>query len=194
MGANVLAMITIVAIILGPILALYIQRKLDTERASQERKVQIFRTLMSHRATRLTPAFVEALNAIEVEFYAEKNGTTKRVIEAWHEYCDSLYNADYKDPGKLQGAVEKSMDLLNEMLAEMGILLGYHFEKGIFRRMVYNPQGWVDTDQDQLALRKAAVEVFSGQKPLHMKIEGPIEINEGTAEHQPITQSRGTAG
>jgi hypothetical protein len=35
------------------------------------------------------------------------------------------------------------------------------------------PRGWGETEQEQVALRKAAVEVFSGQKPIRMTIDNP---------------------
>ncbi|HXA68247.1 MAG TPA: DUF6680 family protein [Bryobacteraceae bacterium] len=172
MWANVvLPLLTIVAIIVGPIAALYIQRKLDRERAARDRKLHVFRTLMTYRASRLSAPFVEALNAIEVEFYAEKDKKAKRVVEFWREYCDQLFNPDFNDPAKLSQAVDKSTELLNDLLSEMGAYLGYRFEKGILRRNVYNPRGWAETENEQQLLRKAAVEVFGGKQPLRVKIE-----------------------
>ena len=83
MLANVvLPFLTIVAIIVGPIAALCIQRKLDRERAARDRKLHIFRTLMTYRASRLNAHFVEALNAIEVEFYSPNDEKAKPVVES----------------------------------------------------------------------------------------------------------------
>src|SRR5207244_804584 len=64
----VLSALTIAAIYLGPIAALKIQRRLDDERESKRRKLEIFKVLMSNRATPLSPAYVQALNLIDVEF------------------------------------------------------------------------------------------------------------------------------
>jgi len=83
MSANAwIALPTIVAIILGPILALAIQRKLDQDRETRVRKLRIFKTLMSFRATRLAPDFVQALNIIDVEFRADSE---RNVRDAWKE-------------------------------------------------------------------------------------------------------------
>lgn len=49
----ILSTATIRAIYYGPIAALKIQRELDEEREARNRKVQIFKTLMSYRVTRL---------------------------------------------------------------------------------------------------------------------------------------------
>ena len=163
---------TVVAIVAGPILALYVQRKLDRERASMDRKLAVFRTLVAHRATRLSPAFVEALNVIEVEFYSS-DGSNKRVVEAWHEYCENLYSPDFNNEATVGQAASRATDLLHNLIAAMGEYLGYHFDKGVLKRMGYYPRGWGETEQEQVALRKAAVEVFSGQKPIRMTIDNP---------------------
>ena len=53
--------------------------------------------------------------------------------------------------------------------------------------MVYQPRGWNDNETEQLALRKATMEVFSGNKPLRMKIDGPVEISETLKLKEVIT-------
>ena len=58
----------IAATILGPILAVQIQKYLEGWRESSNRKVTIFKALMVTRAARLTSEQVQALNLIDVEF------------------------------------------------------------------------------------------------------------------------------
>src|SRR6202521_4115743 len=84
---TILSGITIFAIYYGPIKALKIQRTLDAEREERNRKLSIFKTLMSYRVTRLAPPFVQALNLIDVEFTAN-NEKEKTVREAWKELND----------------------------------------------------------------------------------------------------------
>ena len=92
------------------------------------------------------------------------------------EYNESLYSKDADDPTKLDAWQEKCNELFNTLLAEMGEYLGYHFEKGILRRQVYNPRGWVENESEQIALRKAAVNVFSGKQSLNITLTSqPIE-------------------
>jgi hypothetical protein len=81
-----LAIVSITAIVCGPIAALEVQKRLEDHRATRDRKMEIFRRLMTTRATQLSPAHVEALNGIEVEFYA-KGGSDKKVLEAWRLYA-----------------------------------------------------------------------------------------------------------
>jgi hypothetical protein len=60
------------ATLLGPVLAVQAQKWIERAREKTQRKIAIFRTLMATRATFLSPAHVEALNAIPIEFYGNK--------------------------------------------------------------------------------------------------------------------------
>jgi hypothetical protein len=60
--------LTVAAIVLGPILALFAQRVLDRLREQQKQRVNLFMTLMSTRAAFLSPVHVQALNSIVVVF------------------------------------------------------------------------------------------------------------------------------
>jgi uncharacterized membrane protein YhiD involved in acid resistance len=52
----VISVLTVVAMIVAPIVAPNVQRKADEARESKNRKLWIFKTLMSNRSTRLNPA------------------------------------------------------------------------------------------------------------------------------------------
>ena len=80
----VLSILTIIAIIVGPVAALYVQRRLDEGREKRNRKLWVFKTLMSYRATSLAPIFVQALNLIDVEFDGSDK-KEKNVRDAWKE-------------------------------------------------------------------------------------------------------------
>jgi len=61
--------ITILAIIIGPILAVQAQKVLENSRIKKQRRLHLFHTLMSTRASRVSNAHVSALNMIDIEFY-----------------------------------------------------------------------------------------------------------------------------
>jgi len=79
--------IMIFAVFLGPIFAVRIQNYIETKRESRNRKLYIFHTLMSTRATTLSQNHVTALNMIDIAFYSDKE-----VIDAWKIYYDHLSN------------------------------------------------------------------------------------------------------
>ena len=76
--------IMIIAILLAPVIAIQVQKWLETWQEKAERKKKIFYTLMATRATRISPEHVSALNMIDLEFEEET------VCEKWREYVDYL--------------------------------------------------------------------------------------------------------
>ena len=64
-------LITIGAVIIGPILAVQVQKIIESITERKRRKLQLFHTLMETRATRLSGAHVSTLNMIDLEFYGK---------------------------------------------------------------------------------------------------------------------------
>jgi hypothetical protein len=159
--------LTMAAIIIGPIAALLIEKYLEEKRARENRKIEIFRNLMANRASRMSPAYVQALNGIETEFY----GDTK-VVEAWRSLINYLYTDRGKDANQAKAWNDRVTDLLVELLYIMGESLGYHFDKVTLHRNVYYPGGWMEVETEQHQLRKAAVAVFDGSKALKVELLG----------------------
>lgn len=154
--SSVLSILTIVAIYVGPIRALKIQRRLDDERETRNRKLHIFKTLMSNRVLRLSPLYVQALNLIDIEFTAD-NPEEKEVRDTWKELND-LYTNFKTTPN----ADEKANDLNASLLATMGKALGYEFDKVYLRRGGYYPEFFANVEKEQHALRRQLLELLDG--------------------------------
>ena len=97
-----LAVATIIAIILGPIVALGIQRNSEKRREKRNRKLVIFKELMATRATTLSPRHVDALNAIEVEFSKGGGKGEKLVLDTWRLYLEHLNTSGTLSGDQLQ--------------------------------------------------------------------------------------------
>ncbi len=151
-----LSAVTLFAIYYGPIAALKIQRKLDEERETRSRKIYVFKTLMSNRATRLSPNYVQALNLIDVEFTGTSD-KERAVREAWKELLDLFQN--YKTT---PNAPEKADELNSMLLAAMGRSLGYDFDKVYLKKGAYYPEFSVNVEFEQHALRKQVLELLDG--------------------------------
>jgi hypothetical protein len=162
--AIVLGIITVVAILVGPVAALYIQRRLDIGREARNRKMGVFKTLMSYRSTRLAPIFVQALNLIDVEFDGD-NKKEKDVRDAWKELLDLLNN--FKTTAN---AEEKSRELSANLLQAMGKCLGYDFDKVQVKKGAYYPEGLVNTEQEQHAVRRGILDVLQGKRRIPIGI------------------------
>ena len=60
--------ITISAIIIGPILAVQVQKLIERYKEKNDRKLNIFKTLMATRGARVSFEHVRALNMIDTEY------------------------------------------------------------------------------------------------------------------------------
>lgn len=58
---------------------------MERRRDTKNRKLWVFKTLMTYRATFLAPNFVQALNLIDVEFTAKSE---KPIRDAWKVLLD----------------------------------------------------------------------------------------------------------
>ncbi|MGO9263466.1 MAG: DUF6680 family protein [Candidatus Binataceae bacterium] len=155
---------TIAAIILGPIIALQLQTHLDKRRAAEARKLSVFKTLMTYRATTLSPNFVQALNLIDVEFSADGE---KPVRDAWKILLDHFYDlGEFNRTGAIipQTSIEKSATLTASLLLAMGKSLGYEFDEVQIKKGAYYPMGLGNVEQEQHALRRLLLDVLLGKR------------------------------
>lgn len=171
--------LTIAAILLSPVVALYVQRKIDRYREKRDRKLNVFRSLMLTRGAKFAPAHIDALNAIEVEFHGGDEQDIK-VVRAWREYCEHLY-AFPADPNQVGAWSTTGDNLFVDLLFEMAKALGYDFDKQVIRRNAYIPKLYGDIENDINAIRRGAVEVLEGKRSLPMKIVGTVDVNDAYA-------------
>ncbi len=54
--------------LISPLIALEVEKWLDSRHESRNRKLTIFKNLMAYRATLLSPQFVQSLNLVDLEF------------------------------------------------------------------------------------------------------------------------------
>ncbi len=156
--------LTLLALVVGPISAIQLQLVTDYFRQKKQRRVFTFKTLMMTRGTGLSPDHVQALNMIDVEFYGKR-----KVIAAWKVYLDHLVN---NQPGDNDWPRwnDRRDELLTDLLSEMGLSLGYKFSKVDIRRAIYNPKGHYEIENELNVIRKGLVEVLTGKTPLPMDV------------------------
>lgn len=179
--------LVIAAIIIAPILAVRIQKFIENKKGKRERRMQVFRTLMATRATPLYPQHVEALNMIDIEFFGNES-----ITEAWKLLLDNFanYPQDTEAPNyqaQLNSCIDRSNDLLTDLLYEMTKALGYKFDKVHLKRGVYIPRGHAEQMMDQEFIRRAFVGVLSGQVPIPIKVVS--EPSENMRPPESITET-----
>ena len=172
--------LVIIAVIVGPILAVQIQKFIENRNTIKERKMHIFKTLMATRATTVSPLHVEALNMIDIEFHNDN-----KIVDAWKLLLDNFMNfpKNPKDPNyqtKLDASAEKSGELLSDLLSEMAKALNYDFDKVHLKRGGYIPQGHADIEFEQNFIRGRVTDLFLGRTSIPINIVKPVEHSEAT--------------
>ncbi len=158
--------ITILAIFRSPITALKIQKEIEDYKEQQQRKLNIFKTLLSTRADTLSTEHVKALNIIDIEFYKDK-----KIRDVWNIYRDHL-NTVIQNPTKDDEKrwEENRINYFTDLLYEMAKYFEYDFDKVILKKGAYSPQAHGILNLEQALIRKGFVELLSGSKALPISI------------------------
>jgi hypothetical protein len=159
-----MVILTIIAIIAGPLVALWLQRFAEKNREIRQNKFLIFKTLMMYRATPLAYQYVQALNVIDVVFNLE-NEQEKAVREAWAVLLDHL-NVNKGQPD----FVEKIRTLTATLLTAMGKCLGYDFGEVYLKRHAYLPEAHGKLEEQQTELRLLLLQVLRGDRRLPVAV------------------------
>lgn len=164
--------VMILAVVAGPIVAVRLTRYLDERKEIRERKLWVYKTLMATRATALSPKHVEALNRIDLEFESAKKHE-KKVLEYWRQYLDLLGE---KNISEEQWNLRR-IDLLVELLYQMGISLGYDYGKTQIKNGIYFPVAHGQIEEQQAAIRQGVIDVLQGKKAISMNVASPRSLD-----------------
>jgi hypothetical protein len=146
--------ITVVAIIVGPVFALFAQRVLDWLREKKQRRVQLYLTAMSMRATWLHSDSLRALNSIDTVFGDRHD---KPIRDAWSAV---LQHANTKRPDwntERDGAQvwdARLLDLRVDLYQLLGNAVGFNHTVDYIKTQFYYPQYHVDMEMEQMQIRK----------------------------------------
>jgi hypothetical protein len=170
-GIKLEGLLTIVAIVLGPILALLVQRLQDNHREAEKRRRQIFHQLLLTLRAPMAPKHVDAINSVPLEFYANKD-----IIEAWRLYTVHLYDNQFLKSNSARWG-EKKFELLIDLAHKMGNSLGYHhIDKATMSNNIYIPQGYENIETQFQELRTILLQVLKGQRPIPVTAVGPVQV------------------
>ncbi|WP_456722474.1 MULTISPECIES: DUF6680 family protein [unclassified Bradyrhizobium] len=156
--------ITAIAIVVGPIVAVRLTLRLEEVREKRRDKYRTFHALMRTRRVTLAPDHVTALNVIQTEFHDDE-----KVIAAYKKYIDNL-GGPLLPPNSSNDEIKKFVDArddaFNDMMFEIGKHLGYSLDKRELARYSYAPQAWVNVESEQNAIRSLAIELLLGKRSL----------------------------
>jgi len=155
----------ILATALSPLIAVQVTRHLDDRNEERGRKLAVFKTLMATRAYNISPAHVEALNRIDLEFSAKKL-REKAVLDIWQQYLDHLGNLQME----ASAWNVRRVDLLVDLLYAMGQAVGYDFNKTQIKNGTYSPTAHGRVEEEQERVRKLVLELLEGERDLPMRV------------------------
>lgn len=128
----VTGILSVLAIMAAPISALWIQRKIQTDKALRERRQAIFKALWVNRRRQFWVARVDALNMIDIEFIGHQ-----RVLDAWQALFAHYTRTDH--PGTQDQIFNEREELFATLLYEMSQVLKYKFSRTYVRDNIYRP-------------------------------------------------------
>ena len=157
------ALATIVAIVCGPIFAVLTTRFIDNVHAKKQRRVEIFRILMSTRRLILSPQHVQALNLVEIEFRDQPN-----VLRAFATYLQHLSRPRRatETSAETQLWISEKDKLLAKLLHSIGSALGYSYEQFEIFEGGYTPQGWAEDEYQVKAIKYYLLEILQNNRAL----------------------------
>ena len=162
--------LTIVAIIVGPIAAVLITRLLDRRNERKRRQNEILTSLMRTRAARLSAEHVGALNIIQLEFHAKEP-----IITAYQNYIEHL-GTPLPPVDEQSRFFEQREGLFLTLINEIAKHLHYTFDKRDLDTLSYSPKGWHDQETVQIQNSFMLAELLTGKRAL------PVTMNQQTED------------
>ncbi len=184
---------------MGPILAVQAQKALEALRKRTDRKVDLFTRLMATRAARLSQEHVRALNLIEIVFHGRlffsrwlhRSADEKAVLDAWKQYHDHLTTNFPHD--QLALWVTTGDNLFTNLLSAMAKDVGFVYDTVQIKKGAYVPVAHGNLEDQEAALRAAALDILRGDKALHMNVVA-FPVNEAAAaQHRETVKKLGEA-
>lgn len=171
--------LTIIALIGGPVLAVLITRYCDGKREANRRKWEIFKNLMCYRKLPLSQGFVSTLNLLEVEFHDDK-----AVLAAWKSMYKHFHKEVPTEDHRKKNFYDEQEKLRVELLQKVAQSLGIKLDSLDMFHSGYAPQGWNWDEAEQLQMRKKLDEVLEGTRLLPVYISYfPENQHDATSEN-----------
>jgi hypothetical protein len=189
-------LVTIIALVVGPVMAVFITRRLDDQRAYKARRMDVFRILMRTRRAVLSPDHIGALNLVEIEF---ANDPT--VLQAWKSLFQHFGSPQgRREDESVEGVtdqkeinwrteafgkrlIQERQRLLAKVLHAMAKVLGFRIEQLEIFEGGYNPQFYANIETDQEIIRKFVVDLAQQKTVVPM----------GVIDYRPAAQIVATA-
>ncbi len=172
-GMTVSDWMIVCATLLGPIIAVQVQKAVEAAREARSQKRQLFHQLMATRAAPTSFQHVQALNMIDLAFYGKAPGRRKpgaqRVLDLWKEYLDHVADRSFQDRD-INGWAGKLQELHVDLLVAIGNDVGYSFDRVLLKKGVYNPEAHGLLEHENNQLRRLTISLLEGKTAISMNV------------------------
>jgi len=152
--------LTVLAIVTGPVLALFAQRVLDRIRERRKQRVDLFSLLIATRGAFLSPVHVQALNTIVIVFNRPGDAPIR---QAWRAVLEHAVTDEFAADGTATpGWRERYFDLKVDLFQAMAAVVGYEFSGDDLKRQVYTPIGHGVAEAEGMLIRQALAKALAG--------------------------------
>lgn len=175
-------MLTLIALVGGPVAAVLLTRYVDQSRERSGRRMDVFRTLMRTRRAPTTAEHVGALNLIEIEFASDRE-----VLSAWKNLYGHFAREHPRRPDEIivrqddndrrsrdeafyRRLADERARLLTKLLHAMAKALNFKIEQLEIFEGGYIPQGWEDELVEQRLVRKFLLDLYQAKVALPVMV------------------------
>ena len=138
-GMKLYELLTIIAILLGPIIAVAITLINEARRRRREQQTQTMRMLVSTRHLAGDPAYTTAINMIPIDFNRQK-----KIMLAWQAYIDEIR---YRSaPENVEEHNKQIITKQTKLIFEVMRHLGYSLSETDIQATAYAAGGFVERD------------------------------------------------
>ena len=139
LGLKIYELITIAAIVIGPIVAVSITLFFEGRRQERDRQNQTMRMLVSTRHLPGDAAYTTAINMIPVDFNRQRS-----IMAAWHAYIESIRYQP--SPENVDESLKQAVSKQTKLIFEIMRFLGYRISESDIQATAYAAGGFIERD------------------------------------------------
>ena len=151
-GLKLYEFVTLIAVLLGPVIAVTITLVFESRRRTRESRIQVMRMLLNTRHLASDPSYTIAINLVPVEFNRKKE-----VMKSWREYIETVRfkqtPQNQEEHYKLM--VAKQTTLIYEIMKS----LGFKLSETDIQTNAYASEGFINRDNLYLNSLRAMCDI-----------------------------------
>lgn len=176
-----MAILTIIAIVTGPVASLIISDRGHLKRKAEWRQEELFQTLVQTRSKPTSFAHFGPLEYVGIVFWNEEN---TKLIEAWQKYMRYLHRhiPSIRDREAYDEAQRVVRMLQADLFVEIGKEMGISVPPAEVLSEMYTPSVWLAQELEESDLRYQESLVLKGRMPI--RVMTPQRMDDALADHE----------